>query len=73
MKREKPVQNKLLTKKWRDKDLNSHVRRLIEMKASFHVDLPQRQRHLEHKPKKLQILEGNTFHSNGITMFRPIH
>lgn len=55
---QKPVQNKLLTKKWRDYEQKVHTRRLGEMKSSFQIEEPPRYRHLEYKSKKHQLIEG---------------
>ena len=53
-----PVGNKLLSRKWNDKEKEIHMRKLREMKATLDIKEPNKFRHLKKKLKKTQMLEG---------------
>jgi hypothetical protein len=56
-----PTSNKLLQKKWADKEKEIHKNKLKQMKATVNVDTPTEFRHLKKKLKKTQMLEGKVF------------
>jgi hypothetical protein len=58
MLKEKPVQNKLLQRRWQDQQFFTHRQRLFEMKASIKTSEPPKFSHLESKAKKFQLQEG---------------
>ena len=53
-----PVGNKLLSKKWADKEKEIHKNKLREIKATVEIREPAKFRHLKKKLKKTQMLEG---------------
>ena len=54
-----PSGNKLLQKKWADKEREIHENKLREMKATVEIREPAKFRHLKKKLKKNQMLEVN--------------
>ena len=58
MHRALPVGNKILTKRWQDRDKEIHKRKLRDVKPSIDSRCPVRFRHISKKAKKEQILEG---------------
>ena len=56
-----PVGNKLLSKKWADKEREIHMNKLREMKATVQIGEPTKFKHLKKKLKKTQMLEGKSF------------
>ena len=57
MYRQKPVSNKLLSKKWANKEQEIHKSKLREIKATVEIKEPMQFRHLKKKLKKTQMLE----------------
>jgi hypothetical protein len=53
-----PASSKLLQKKWRAKDYDSHVQRLKQIKSNIDLNPPTQYGHIRSKAKKDQILEG---------------
>lgn len=53
-----PVGNKLLHRKWADKEREIHERKLREMRPAIDVREPSKFKHLRKKLKKTQMLEG---------------
>lgn len=53
-----PASNKLLQKKWMDKEREIHINKLKDMKAQVEIREPTQFRHLKKKSKKTQMLEG---------------
>lgn len=58
MLKERPVQNKLLQRRWQDQQFFTHRQRLFEMKPSIKTSEPPKFSHLESKAKKFQLQEG---------------
>lgn len=53
-----PVGNKLLSKKWSEKEREIHKSKLREIKATVEIREPAKFKHLKKKLKKTQMLEG---------------
>ena len=53
-----PTSNKLLQKKWADKEREIHLAKLKEIKPTVEIREPSQFRHLKKKLKKTQMLEG---------------
>lgn len=59
MNRGQPTANKLLNKKWNEKQHEIHQRKLREMKPTYNITAPTEYKHLQTKPKRVQLLEGS--------------
>ena len=57
MNRGLPIGNKLLTKKWQEKDREIHLRKLRDIKPQINLSGPTKFKHLNKKAKKEQLLE----------------
>ena len=70
-----PCSNKLLSRKWADKEQEIHRRKLQEIRATVEIREPTKFKHLKKKLKKTQMLEGTqfNFHVNEIHFFRSLH
>ncbi len=59
MLKEKPVGNKLISRRWQYQQLSSHRQRVVEMKPSSALKMqsnePSKYPHIESKAKKYQI------------------
>ena len=59
MLKDKPVGNKLLSRRWQYQQLNSHRQRVVEMKPSSALKMQQQEPgkypHIDSKAKKYQI------------------
>ena len=53
-----PTSNKLLQKKWADKEWEIHMNKLKEIKGTMDIKEPTAFKHLKKKLKKNQMLEG---------------
>lgn len=53
-----PCGNKLLSKKWSDKEREIHMNKLKGIKPTVEIREPAQFRHLKKKLKKTQMLEG---------------
>ena len=53
--------NKHLTDRWDEKMQTEHRERIKYMPAAIDMKAPQKFKHLEYKPKKVQQLEGKFF------------
>ena len=62
MYRQKPSLNKILSKKWDDKLMSIHHKRLVEMKPTHSNTSPKYFSHLITKPKHHMLQEGTFFH-----------
>jgi hypothetical protein len=58
MNRGQPTVSKLLNKKWNEKQHEIHQRKLREMKPVYNITAPTEHKHLQTKPKRVQMLEG---------------
>jgi ribosomal protein S4 len=55
-----PTSNKLLQKKWADKEREIHLAKLKEIRPTVEIREPSQFRHLKKKLKKTQMLEGKS-------------
>ena len=53
-----PTSNKLLQRRWADKERDIHLTKLKEIRATVEIREPSQHRHLKKKLKKTQMLEG---------------
>lgn len=53
-----PTSNKLLQKKWADKEREIHLAKLKDIRPTVEIREPSQYRHLKKKLKKTQMLEG---------------
>ena len=67
-----PVGNKLLSKKWADKEREIHMNKLREMKATVQIGEPTKFKHLKKKLKKTQMLEGKSFQFHWLDRYTEI-
>ena len=59
MHRKQPTMNKLLSKKWDERLMDIHLKKLEAMKPLHENKAPQYFSHLSSKPKYHQLMEGN--------------
>lgn len=53
-----PTSNKLLQKRWADKEREIHINKLRDIKPTVEIREPSQYKHLKKKLKKTQMLEG---------------
>ncbi len=53
-----PTGNKLLSKKWKEKEREIHQSKLREIKPTLDIREPAQFSHLQKKQKRTQMLEG---------------
>lgn len=55
-----PTSNKLLQKRWADKEREIHINKLRDIKPTVEIREPSQYKHLKKKLKKTQMLEGKS-------------